>query len=209
MTMRLVLISDTHTRHRELELPDGDVLIHAGDFTNAGTVPEVSDFARWMRTRPHAHKVVIAGNHDLLFERNPIEARRLMADLTYLEDTSTTIDGIHFYGSPWQPWFYDWAFNVERGPAIREKWDKIPSDVDVLITHGPPSGHGDVNRHGDAVGCEDLLAVVRERQPTLHVYGHIHEGRGITHWKSTTFINASSVIGYDGPLAEPVVFAVD
>ena len=203
--MRLVLISDTHCRHGELELPHGDVLIHAGDFSNAGTMSEVDDFARWLHTQPHAHKVIVAGNHDRVFESDPLVAQQRLVGVTYLQDASTTIDRVRFYGSPWQPWCYDWAFNLERGAPLREKWMLIPRDVDVLITHSPPDGHGDVGRYGEAVGCKDLRETVLDRAPRLHVFGHIHEGRGITHEGETHFVNASSMRGFESPLADPIV----
>ncbi len=112
-----------------------------------------------------------------------------------------TIDGVRFYGSPWQPWFYDWAFNLERGPEIRAKWDLIPEGIDVLITHGPPYGIGDLIARSDNAGCQDLLEVVEKIKPKVHVFGHIHEDYGITSNGVTTYINASSC----GQLCQPSI----
>ena len=116
------------------------------------------------------------------------------------------IDGVKFYGSPWQPWFYDWAFNLERGPEIRAKWDLIPEDTDVLITHGPPYGIGDLTFQKDHAGCQDLLKAVERLKPRTHIFGHIHERYGINSIDGTTFINASSFNHNYHRFNEPVIF---
>ncbi|MEO8361718.1 MAG: metallophosphatase domain-containing protein [Vicinamibacteria bacterium] len=178
--MRLVLISDTHNRQAQLSLPDGDALVHAGDFTMSGTEKEIRDFGDWLQARPHAHKIVIAGNHDRLFETDPARARSLISPhIHYLLDSEVTLDGVRIWGSPWQPWFMDWAFNLARGEAIAAKWALIPDGIDVLITHGPPLGVGDRTAHGENVGCADLLAAMERVKPRLSAFGHIHEGYGV------------------------------
>jgi Icc-related predicted phosphoesterase len=203
--MRIVLISDTHGLHDAIDVPEGDLLVHAGDLTKAGEQDEVAAFARWFADLPHPHKVVIAGNHDFLFERKGEDARCLIQDAIYLQDQAVEIGGVRIWGSPWQPWFYNWAFNLARGAEIREKWDLIPEDTDLLITHGPPLGHGDVTQHGDATGCADLLDVVRRIGPRLHVFGHIHEGYGVTGENGTTFVNATTCDVRYRPVNPPVV----
>jgi len=150
--MKLITISDTHGLHWSLDIPDGDVLIHAGDLTDRGILEEVSEFNTFLGTLPHPHKIVIAGNHDLCFEDYRMDCEEALTNCIYLQDQEVTIDGVRFYGSPWQPWFYDWAFNLERGPEIRAKWDLIPEGTDVLITHGPPYGIGDLTARGDKGG---------------------------------------------------------
>ena len=188
--MRIVCVSDTHLRPLET-VPDGDLLIHAGDFTMTGTMPEVKTFNRWLAALPHAHKVVIAGNHDFAFEQEPALARRALTGGTYLEDELTEVEGLRIWGSPWQPRYGVWAFNLDRGEAIRAKWDLIPEHVDVLVTHGPPAGIGDRLATGEHVGCKDLLHAVERLHPKLHVFGHIHEGYGTVSRRKTTFVNAS------------------
>lgn len=190
--VRLVLLSDTHGLHDEIDVPAGDVLVHAGDFTIAGTFEEVRRFDRFLARQPHRSKVVIAGNHDRSFEKEGPQARALITSALYLEDEAATVAGIRFYGSPWQPWFLSWAFNLPRGEALREKWAKIPDDTDVLITHGPPQGILDRTYSGEAVGCADLLERIEAVRPALHVFGHIHEGAGILEAGPTTFVNAST-----------------
>lgn len=190
-TVRLVLLSDTHSQHAPVAVPPGDVLIHAGDLTDHGELDVVRDFNAWLGGLPHPHKLVIAGNHDFCFERQPEASAALLTNATYLLDSGVTLAGLTFYGSPWQPWFYDWAFNLQRGPELKAKWDLIPAGTDVLITHGPPAGHSDLTVQGDHAGCADLLAALARVQPRLHVFGHIHEGYGQTQAGPTLCVNAS------------------
>ena len=140
--MKIVCLSDTHNCNQEITVPDGDILIHAGDATIRGTQTEVEDFLAWFSSLPHQHKVFVAGNHDWLFETDNRFARLLTANykIKYLEDSFTDIEGLKIYGSPWQPRFFDWAFNLNRGGELAEKWKLIPADIDILITHGPPNG---------------------------------------------------------------------
>lgn len=189
---RIVCISDTHNRHKKIAIPDGDILIHAGDMSGRGLPDEIRAFDRFLMTLPHPHKVVIAGNHDFLFEKEPERARALMAHCIYLQDQEATVCGLRIWGSPWQPWFFNWAFNLARGPEIAAKWSLIPDGIDILVTHGPPLGHGDRVDRGEAVGCADLLQAIRRVRPKLHIFGHIHEGYGITEAEGTRFINAST-----------------
>jgi Icc-related predicted phosphoesterase len=189
--MRIVTISDTHGYHDKLEVPDGDLLVHAGDMSMRGRLDEVEAFDRWLAQLPHRHKIVIAGNHDFCFEKQPREARALLRHAIYLQDEAVEIEGVKIYGSPWQPWFFDWAFNLPRGLALAEKWAQVPDDTQLLITHGPAMGIGDTTYDGRHVGCEDLLRRVRQVKPRLHVFGHIHEAAGRYDIDGTIFVNAS------------------
>jgi Icc-related predicted phosphoesterase len=209
MTLRIVAISDTHNHHRQIEVPDGDILIHAGDLTDMGDLSDVGDFNDWLGTLPHKHKLVIAGNHDFCFENNPESAEKLLTNCTYLFDRSVNIWGTTFYGSPWQPWFYNWAFNLQRGPEIRSKWDLIPDNVDVLITHGPPVGYLDETARGEQVGCEELREAISRVRPSHHIFGHIHEGYGRLKNGHTEYINASSCTLEYEPVNAPVVIDLD
>ena len=129
-----------------------------------------------------------------------------MTGVTYLEDEEVEIEGLRLWGSPWQPWFYDWAFNLPRGPALRAKWDRIPAGIDVLVTHGPPHGVLDHVGRGEDVGCEELLEAVRRVRPRLHVFGHIHEGYGQLERDGVRFVNASTcTLSYD-PVNAPILF---
>jgi len=206
--MRLVFISDTHT-HRNISLPQGDVLVHAGDATSSGTLAEVSQFLEWFSAQPHSRKIFIAGNHDWLFEREPNSASMLLIehpDLVYLQDSGVEIEGIRFWGSPWQPAFYDWAFNLPRkGVRLREAWNKIPMDTDVLITHGPPYGVLDQVGGGEHLGCEELKIRRAAVKPRVHVFGHIHDSYGVAYEGSRIMVNASICDESYRPIHRPIV----
>jgi Icc-related predicted phosphoesterase len=193
--IRFVCISDTHGQHTKLSVPDGDVLIHAGDFMAFGDTPrEIVDFTHWLGKQRHRYKIVIAGNHDLIFERHPGAARELLGNAIYLENSATELAGLKIWGSPVQPEFNNWAFNVGRGAAIRRYWSMIPANTDVLVTHGPPFGVLDKARPSSAhLGCEELAKAVEQIKPRLHVFGHIHGGHGSSSGKETQFVNASVV----------------
>ena len=207
--MKLVCISDTHSMHRRIpEIPDGDVLIHAGDCLGAGTLEDVADLNDWLGTLPHRHKIVIAGNHDWVFQEAPDHARELLTNATYLEDSGIEIEGVRFWGSPWSPTFMDWAFMQDRGEPIDRYWQRIPANTNVLITHTPPNGIGDEVDTGlryESVGCEDLLVRVRQVKPQVHIYGHIHEGYGEHARWDTRFINASTCDERYRPINPPMV----
>jgi Icc-related predicted phosphoesterase len=208
MEISIVAISDTHGFHDAVDIPDGDILIHAGDLTRHGEMRDVKEFNDFLGGLPHPVKIVIAGNHDFCFESDPETCRSHLNNAIYLQDQAVTVRGIRFYGSPWQPWFYDWAFNLQRGPEIRAKWELIPEDTDVLITHGPPFGHGDRTIQGERVGCQDLLEVIERIKPDVHFFGHIHEGYGLTRNESTNFINASICGPSYRPQNKPTLYTI-
>ena len=203
--VRIVAVADTHGMHDQMHLPDGDLFIHAGDFTTRGSLRDVARFDRYLAGLPHRHKIVIAGNHDLCFEATPDRARSLLRHATYLQDQAVMVAGLHIWGSPWQPWFFDWAFNLPRGRALRQKWQLIPEGTDLLITHSPPMGRLDVTVSGQHAGCEELLQAVLRIRPRLHVFGHIHEGAGLIEEGQTTLVNASICTAAYRPLNPAVV----
>jgi hypothetical protein len=143
---------------------------------------------------------------------NVEECKKKLIDapnVIYLEDSGATLHGITIYGSPWQPEFYDWAFNLPRGKPCRDVWEKIPDGTEVLITHGPPLGHGDLCSSGDRAGCYDLLNIIQQRvKPKYHIFGHIHEGYGITTDGVTQFVNASTCNLQYLPNNPPIIFDV-
>ena len=204
--LKIIALSDTHTFHRKVTVPDGDVLVYAGDLMGSGyNCREVIDFGDWFSNLSHPTKLLVAGNHDRLFESNLRDCLFCFTGIKYLEDSETIIDGVKFYGSPWQPEFYSWAFNVPRGTEIKKYWDKIPSDTDVLITHGPPWGildqcwpigpvapRGMIHMPTEHLGCEELDKQVVERiKPKVHIFGHIHGGYGNYENKVTRFYNVA------------------
>jgi Icc-related predicted phosphoesterase len=190
--MKIVAISDTHCQHRDLVLPKGDILIHAGDVSKRGTIKEVSDFIDWFSVQDFKYKVFIAGNHDFYFEEiKDSVLLNLPESVIYLNDSFTVIEGLKIWGSPIQPWFYNWAFNRHRGEAISKHWNMIPNDADIVVTHGPVYGYLDMTDTLMNVGCEDLLAKIKQVKPKVHICGHIHEAYGTLSTPETLFVNAS------------------
>ena len=196
--MKVICVSDTHGKHNELnyDLPEGDMIIHAGDVSNVGRIDEINQFTQWFSKLPYKYKIFIAGNHDFGFEtiRHSNEIGiSIPHGVIYLQDEMVEIEGLKIYGSPWQPRFYDWAFNVNRGDDIAKKWELIPEGLDILITHGPVHGILDDTIQGLRVGCEELYKKVMEVKPKYHICGHIHYAYGTTKKDDTTFINASNL----------------
>lgn len=191
--MRIVAVADTHLFHKTLPVPPGDVFVHAGDFCRRGTLQELARAAEWIQSLPHKHKVVVAGNHDWAFVNTPKEARDMLGpSVIYLEDSEAKIEGVRFWGSPWQPEFHSWAFNLPRGPVIAAKWAAIPPGIDVLITHGPPAGIKDRSSTGGRTGCVDLLERIKQVKPRIHLFGHIHEDGGVFRDEDTCYANVTT-----------------
>jgi hypothetical protein len=200
-------------------LPDGDLLIHAGELTGQGMKGEVQDVLKWLvqQAPRYTHGIVfIAGNHDRTFDgpkfgdyniyddigegpkEKPLWLQEALANLPsnvrYLENEDVTIDGVKIWGSPVTPWFHGdrWAFNKHRGPEIKEVWDTIPDNTDIIVTHGPVYGKLDFTEYDKLyVGCFELEKRIYSVKPKLHIGGHIHEGYGMTYDENTTYINAS------------------
>lgn len=216
------MISDTHNLLDRVKVPDGDVLIHAGDATNRGRVEELARFHEQFAAHPHKHKILIAGNHDWLYEKDPALARSLVrAGVVYLQDSGAVLDpdgrmypwdpgkpmeGLRFWGSPHQPEFCNWAFNLSRYEGgLAEKWAMIPEGVDVLVTHGPPAKILDSTWDGRHVGCSDLMDRVLKVRPKLHVFGHVHHSYGEATFDGMHFVNAACCDEQYMPSNPPIV----
>lgn len=216
--MRLVCISDTHLQ-QNFTVPDGDVLVHAGDALNSGkTISELETFLYWYKNLPHTHKVYVAGNHDWLLDptfsiSKRMRAREMLAEsgVIYLQDDEREVAGLRIYGSPWQPEFCGWAFNLPRGgPELERRWAGIPEGLDVLITHGPPHGILDLNVYDNfRCGCELLGKRVLAVRPKIHVFGHIHGGYGKVQVGETLFVNAAVCTERYQPLNAPHVIDLE
>ena len=214
---KIVFISDTHNKHKHLTskgmgniLGSGDYLIHAGDCTSMGSKNEITQFLEWFSNTDFKHKIFIAGNHDFGFEQQTDIAQEYKdMGVIYLFDNEVTIDGIKFYGSPWQPEFHNWAFNLSRGEELSEKWEQIPNDVDILITHGPAYGILDYAPIGGHVGCEELYRKIVEVKPKIHVCGHIHDGYGQKNMGGIEFLNASVLNDRYEHAHKPIVVEYD
>lgn len=189
---KIVAISDSHGHHWDLDIPECDILVCAGDISRGhSSVSQLQDFNNWIDTVNCKHKILVPGNHDRVFENKPEKARDLMTNCTLLMDEEIVIDNIKFYGSPWQPFFFNWAFNLPRGEKLAEKWAMIPNDTDVLITHGPPYGVLDQNDIGEHCGCVDLLNRIDVVRPKINIFGHIHEDFGTRSVSDIIFANVS------------------
>lgn len=199
--MKILCISDTHSLHNKIPkewFVPADIIIHSGDVTNIGELREIEDFCRWFDSLDYKYKIFTAGNHDWGFQRREKEVADIIANypsITYLKDSSIIVDGVKIYCSPWQPFFYNWAFNLQRGKEIQEKWDLIELDSSIVVTHGPVHGLLDMVPNGEFVGCKDLLntLVTKLDDTILHICGHIHCGYGYTYKYGKTFVNASTV----------------
>lgn len=226
-----------HNRITE-DLPGGDIIIHSGDFSSIGRKSESQTFVKWFGKLPYKYKIFIAGNHDLSFESEKLfrmksdwfdgkkdydepaeegkpywvsELLEFLPDgVIYLENESVEIEGVKIWGSPFSARFgRDWAFNVDRGEKSRELWGTVPTDTNILITHGPAFGVGDRNNDGLHVGCEDLRERVINLEPDIHLSGHIHEAYGYTHFGNTHSINGSNLNLNYLYLNKPITFDYD
>jgi len=203
--MRIWILSDSHTKHEELEVPEGiDLVIYAGD---AGASPQLErnhldllDFFRWFAQINAKYKLYIPGNHDTSVEHG-MHTKDSIAEygITMLIDETIEIEGIKIFGSPFTPEFGAscWAYNAKRGNSIRKHWAKIEDGTDIIVTHGPVKGMLDRTSQGIQAGCGDLAQVIQFIAPKYHIGGHIHEegGKTATSYKypDTTFINSSVV----------------
>lgn len=210
--MKIVAISDTHDNHRQIKIPECDVLVVAGDFTchRHPILSNYVDFNDWLRVQPAKDKLVVAGNHDMLFESNPSLAREILSEATYLEDSGTTIRGVNFWGSPWTPFWASWAF-MKPDEMLKEYWDKIPDETNVLITHGPAFGILDTTYQygktpeGKSAGSFSLMERIRElKQLQAHIFGHIHESYG----SQGVFHNVAQSNVKNEIINEPVVIEI-
>ncbi len=215
--MKILHLSDTHGFHSQLPFSrfEGvDVVVHSGDCSNfrdsARNSVEVRDFLLWYKAVPVKHKLYVAGNHDTSIERRLVTPGDFAAaGITYLEHSSTSIDGVKFWGSPITPTFGEWAFMKARH-KMWDLWQTIPDDTDVLITHGPPKGVRDLsfNRHGELemCGCHSLMKRCFELRNTLKLmcFGHIHNmdgidhNQGISHYSKTTTVFSNAACVHDG-----------
>lgn len=225
---RIVATSDVHGMLHEIEdFPDGDVLVLAGDvLTNFYSVAAkwsdaerqlqaLDELATWVTDQmPHRKVVLVAGNHDHVFQLEAKKARKVLADypkIVYLEDAGAEVCGLRFWGSPWQPEFHGWSFNLPRdGDQIKKAWAKIPSGLDVLVTHGPPF---QILDSSPEVGCHEvgdrlLLERVRAVKPRHHVFGHIHGAYGRKVIGETEFLNVAACDESYMPVQRPMVFDV-
>lgn len=202
-------ISDLHGSYPELE--GGDLLIVAGDLTARDTEFQLYEFMEWIRAQSYRKKVFIAGNHDGLIQKKTITFCEKIDGAVYLQDSGCEFEGLNIWGSPWTPEFCNWHFMLPRGRKLKEKWDKIPDDTDILVTHGPPLGILDTTDNtwdSERLGCADLREVIDRVKPRLHVFGHIHGSYGKIVLKhagpNTVCVNAAIMDENYKPMNKPI-----
>lgn len=175
--IKCIAIADTHgTSLNEIKIPNGDIIIHAGDMLGDGSIEGLVFFAREYGKLPHKYKICIAGNHDLCLESNPGLCRNILKEsgIIYLQDELIEIEGIKIYGTPWTPIFRDWAF-MKDSEGLKRAYGAIPSEVDILITHGPAFGFLDqAYEHGSHLGSQELLNELLGIKYRWHIAGHVH-----------------------------------
>lgn len=213
--LRIVHISDTHNCHQNVAVPDGDMVVHTGDFTNYGLEYEVDQFFKWWNSLYHPFKILVPGNHDMCADvtrshTGKIEPwyEKILNNYTnklpylnhYLLHKSCKIWGINFFGSPYIPSskekvYHRFGFTKNRS-EVGSQWSDIPKDTDILVTHGGPFGRQDfamTPMYGGPAGCERLRFQVEVVRPKLHLFGHIHEAHGTCFDDHTTYSNASMI----------------
>lgn len=214
--MKITFISDTHTymydeHYKELILPEGDILCFSGDIMSSGYKEgELIHFLKWLSKQPFKYKIFIAGNHDRFLEDKRLIAEEIISryqdyGVVYLNNSSFEYEGIKFYGTPHQPYFCGWAFNVPDFEKLVNIYRMIPDDTDVLLTHCPPYGILDQSHQSNYsnptgenhLGSLELKEVLAEKyhrdgQPRVHAFGHIHgDGGKQMQGENTLYINAA------------------
>jgi Icc-related predicted phosphoesterase len=193
--VRIVIVSDTHSQHEQLGRLRGDVLIHSGDSANgfARSTDDVQRLDDWFGQQDFSLILCTGGNHDFeLEERSRAGTTPVLRHAEFLVDRSVHFRGLHFYGAPWTPELDGWAFYLPPR-EMRERWARIPEDVDVLITHTPPQWILDRNRRGRCCGCPDLAERLLGLRPRILGFGHVHASAGTLERDGTTYVNASMV----------------
>jgi len=209
--IRVVCISDIHSKTKHI--PDGDLLLVAGDLTDNGTPRDIQQQIDWLNDLPHRYKIAIAGNHDYWLDPRSREHLAVAdlapgyvdwKDIFYLQHSYVVLDfashggrKLKIYGAPQIPQCGPplFAFQYPRG---QDAWtETVPLDTDILVTHTPPKYHLDLPI---ALGCEFLLNEIRRVKPYLHVFGHVHAGRGsqVVYWNEAQRVYERGLSRKDG-----------
>lgn len=200
--MKIVIISDVHAKWQKLQIPECDVLISCGDYSFRGEKHIVKNFHKWLNKQEAGHIISVQGNHETWVQQNWQEAKELAQKVCpavhFIQHEPIEIEGVKFFGSAWTPWFYNWAWNAQRGPELQRLWSQIPDDTQILITHGPPAGMLDIVYQVDGmtprerVGCHDLMDRIKQlKHLKMHCFGHIHCSAGEIEFMGVKYINAS------------------
>lgn len=193
--MKIVFISDTHDQQlTSIDVPDGDILCFTGDICGSDTMATYERFNSWLGSLPHAKKIIIPGNHDFLAERDPGLFKDTMFYATTLIHEHYEYAGAKFFGSPYQTWFHDWAFNVKLDNEREKLWGDIEEDTDITLIHCPPYKVLDEVQYSHGrdphVGCKPLRKKLMQVKPIIAAHGHIHEAYGTLEHMDILFINS-------------------
>ncbi len=204
MSTSITCISDLHGFYHNLVIEPTDILICAGDITSHSIRKYVEDFNVWFNKQPCKYKILVAGNHDWYLQLN--QDPQDLLDTIYLQDKCINIEGIKIYGTPYQPIFNNWAFNLPEEELIK-KWDLIPENIDVLVTHCPPNGICDLTTNNEHAGSKSLYNKIKDKN-LIHIFGHIHEGYGMIFEDHNLYINCSICNESYKPVNKPVRFCL-
>lgn len=207
MQTRVTVISDTHDRHDEIDLPAGDLLIHCGDMFNISyrDAEQIEAMDAWFGRQKFARILCTGGNHDTALQAFAAHRREPFRNAHFVVDKVVTFRGLKIYGAPWVPALRTHAFYRDDA-GLAAAWASVPSGLDILFTHTPPSGILDTSSRGRSLGCEALAAELPRIAPRVHCFGHVHASAGRRQVGETMFINAASYDGRTGTLREPVSF---
>lgn len=208
MKHKIVFISDTHGKHDNINIPACDFLCHCGDFTNLGKDGEIKNFCDWLSSLHHVrHKIVICGNHELGFNKypDPKKKKLLKRSCIYLENSGIEIEGVKFWGTPNTLKFFNWEFMYDEN-TLKQIFDKIPEDINILLSHGPPFSILDLNMRGDRCGSVSLLNRMQQINYDIVAFGHIHPSYGIkyNYDDNQVYINASICNDVLMPINSPI-----
>lgn len=193
------------------KVPECDLLLIAGDICSSSRILDQELFLRhkvekWLDEMPAKEVVFVAGNHDWIFQK----ARELVPKLPwyYLEDSPVELFGLKIWGTPHQREYNSWAFNLPES-ELQLRFEKIPTDTDILVTHSPPYGLGDHVLDAGHVGSTSLRTRLEQLNIKLHTFGHIHEGRGIFEFNKTLCVNSTLVDENYRKVYTPLSFVYD
>jgi Icc-related predicted phosphoesterase len=204
--MKLVIFSDTHNQHAKVRLPQGDVLVFAGDMSEMGSLYECEAFINYFNSQPHKHKVMVAGNHDFAFEESHRLMLKDMVNGYYLDNEMITVNGLTLFGSPYSPKYGGWAFMQERGSEeLIRTWSKIPDKCDIVMTHTPMYGYHDLTNEGVFAGCVDLRNRMEKVDFKMHICGHIHEGYGSTQFNDNKLLINAAICNRHNKAVNPPI----
>lgn len=202
--IRVVVFGDTHEHHRDVSVPDGDLLIHVGDITRNSFSPRaIQDFDAWLGHLPHQYKIVIPGNHD--YSLADPAWQKLITSAILLINNGVELMGLKIWGTPITPVDHG-HFGGETASDRENQFRAIPDETNILISHGPPHGILDRNNISSVPqGCHELLAAVTRIKPMVHVFGHIHAGYGRRQIAETLFVNCAVAGMLSRPIRDPQV----